>query len=88
MSTEKKTAEILESLAILVNVYSAKEVEDTLFLAFERANLLSDGDLEQDRETRSAIHTELRAIFRNLADCPELITKLENQWKPNTTEIT
>ena len=88
MSTEKKTADILASLSFLLENYSPKEVEDTLFIAFERANLLSDGDLDQDRETRSAIHTELRTIFRNLADCPELITKIKNQWKPNITETT
>lgn len=88
MSTEKKTAEILAAVERLLTDYSPKEVEDTLFLTFERANLLSDGDREQDRETRSAIHTELRTIFRNLADSPELITKIKNQWKTNITEIT
>ena len=88
MSIEKKTAEILAAIERLLTDYSPKEVEDVLFLAFERANLLSDGDHESARETRSAIHTELRTIFRNLADSPELITKIKNQWKHNTTEIT
>lgn len=88
MNTNEKSKSIAASLEVLLHTYSAKEVEDTLFLAFERANLLSEGDHEADRETRSGIHTELRIIFRSLADCPELITKIKNQWNHNTTEIT
>ena len=92
MNTKTQTATLLASINFLFENYSAKEIEDTLFQSFERANILSEGDHDDDREKRSAIHTELRTIFRTIADCPEIIPQIKKQWKtiqkPNTTEIT
>lgn len=88
MNKKNSMAALVASMDFLLSTYSAQEIEDTLFLAFERANLLSDGDLDTDRETRSTIHTELRTIFRIIAADNTVILKLIKSCQNNTTEIT
>ena len=88
MYTEKTQSALLEAVENLLSNYNAEEIEDTLFVAFERANLLSDGDHDEDREMRSGIHTELRTIFRIIAADHTVILKIVKSCQNNTTEIT
>ena len=88
MNKKNSMAALVASLDFLLSTYSAQEIEDTLFLAFERANLLSDGDIDEDREMRSAIHTELRTIFRIIAADHTVILKIVKSCQNNTTETT
>lgn len=88
MNTKNAVATAVASMEHLLSTYSAEEIEDTLFLAFERANLLSEGDSDQDREMRSGIHTELRAIFRAIAADHTIFIKLITSCQNNTTETT
>lgn len=88
MNKKNSVATLVASMDFLLSTYSAEEIEDTLFLAFERANLLSDGDHDEDREMRSAIHTELRTIFRIIAADHTVIIKLIKSCQNNTIETT
>lgn len=67
-----------------------QEVEDVLFETFQRAELYSDGDFQNDREARALVHGELRSLLRVFAAKPKKFRKLlqkTKQWQlQNITE--
>ena len=66
MNYSKFDKKVIESLTHLFSAMSAREIENTLFQVFERANLHSDGDHQEDREKRAMLHKWLRTILRDI----------------------
>lgn len=76
MKNQDFTATAAAHADFLFSNMTPQEVEDVLFHTFERANLHSEGDFQNDREARSLVHGELRSLMRLFAAKPKKFRKL------------
>ena len=89
MKNENFNAEFQTALYQMLTIYTPQEIEDVLFHAFSRANQHSDGDKDETRENREAVHAELRNFFRLIAKNQDDFNKTMQIWtSQRTTEIT
>ena len=77
--------ELADVLLDAINVYSPRELEDTLFEVFEDAYTEDLVDLDIDK--RKFLHALLRRFFRTLDQNPEERKTLENTLCKTLLEI-
>ena len=77
--------ELADVLLDSINVYSPRELEDTIFEVFQEAE--SEDLLEYDLKKRKFLHALLRRFFRTLDQNPEETKTLENTLCKTLLEI-
>ncbi len=69
---KKTTEELRLQLALLLDLYNAKELEDTIFEIFNEDSK-REHILPSDREQRAILHDSLRSFFRFLDQNPNFL---------------
>ena len=77
--------ELADVLSDSINVYPARELEDTLFEVFEDAYTEDLVDIDIDK--RKFLHALLRRFFRTLDQNPEEKDKLQKELCKTLLEI-
>jgi len=73
---KKSESELKQQFAMLLEMYNARELEDTVFEIFNddstRPNLFP-----YEREKRAMLHDALRNLFRTIDHHPKILKKLQ-----------
>lgn len=75
MTTKNSKKEIKLQFALLLGMYSARELEDTLFEIFNEDSK-REGIFPQERERRAILHDSLRSILRVVDQNPKILKKI------------